>query len=471
MNILGAADQVLLNITTNQQNLASLSGKLASGLRIQSAADDPSGNAIAQGLQAKVNGLQQSVENVQEGTNLLTVADGAAATIQEILQRMNSLVVESNSDINSNEQLLAIQTEINQLMLEINRISQNANFNGVTLFDGSHDTYVAAPGSNVTFVTINPGLLPDGTIPTSSSVSTPQAPSALLISKDPNSGIEQTAIPLVTGRMSFEVTAAGNNLSDPLLGPVPGSDVILNQILYSPDAAFGNNKGNESIFFNVLSSNAGANDGNGAGVPVSEPTPGSGQSITFDLPNITTADVGVAMGVEIVGPQQSGGGTALTINDGGDEGTTVSISLPTLNTGALQLSGISVLRPTQLDDQFGTGAPTGVDSSNQYAAMDAQFRIQQALEAVAQTRAYIGSQMVATGDDSNNDSIAGMNYTSSESSITDLNVGTAVTQFTQDQILSSVGTSVLSQMQINAKTLSSLLISTFSGGGSVNALA
>src|SRR5580700_10289762 len=117
MNILGAADQVLLNITINQQNLTSLSGKLASGLRIQSAADDPSGNAIAQGLQAKVNGLQQSVENVQEGTNLLTVADGAAATIQEVLQRMNSLVVESNSDINSNEQLLAIQTEIEQELL------------------------------------------------------------------------------------------------------------------------------------------------------------------------------------------------------------------------------------------------------------------------------------------------------------------------------------------------------------------
>src|ERR1700722_20844687 len=108
MNILGAADQVLLNISTNQQNLPSLSSKLASGLRIQSAADDPSGNAISQGLQAKANGLQQSVENVQEGTNLLTVADGTAATIQEILQRINSLIVESNSDINSNEQLEAI---------------------------------------------------------------------------------------------------------------------------------------------------------------------------------------------------------------------------------------------------------------------------------------------------------------------------------------------------------------------------
>src|ERR1700722_19416038 len=112
MNILGAADQVLLNLNINQQNLTSLSGHLASGLRIQNAADDPSGNSIAQGLQAKVNGLQQSVENVQEGTNLLTVADGAAATIQSILQRINSLIIESNSEINSTEQLAAIQTEI-----------------------------------------------------------------------------------------------------------------------------------------------------------------------------------------------------------------------------------------------------------------------------------------------------------------------------------------------------------------------
>lgn len=457
MNVLGATDQVLLNLDNNQQSLGKITSQLSSGLRIQNAADDPSGNAIVQTLQTKINGLQQSVENVQEGTNLLTVADGAAASIQAILQRMNSLIIESNSDLNSNTQLQNIQDEITQQMLEINRISSNANFNGVTLFDGSHDTYVANTQTpDVRFVTINPGMLPNGQLPTGNTVSTPAGASPVLITEAPGAGIEQATVPWVTGLMIFQVTGAGNNLSDPLLGLVPGPGVILNQILYSPDQEFGAGQGNESIFYNVIASNAGPNAGTGA--PVSEPIPDSSQSIVFNLANLTTADVGVAMGVEIIAPQASGGGTALNINDGGTEGTTISISLPSLSTGALQLNGLSVLRPTQLDDQFGTGAVTGVDSSNQYAAMNAQLMVGNALQQVGELRAYLGSQMVATGEDANNDQIAGLNYTSSASSIADLNVGTATTQFTKTQILVSVGTSVLSQMEISARALTSIMI-------------
>src|SRR5579863_764609 len=159
------SDNILLNLDRNRQNLATSTSRLASGLRIQTAADDPSGLAISENLRSRISGLQQSVENVQTGGNALRVADGAAATIQQILQRINSLIVESNSDINSNVQLEAIQAEIDQGLLEINRIAQNANFNGLKLFDGSHDTFVQAPNALPRIVEINPGLLQDGTQP------------------------------------------------------------------------------------------------------------------------------------------------------------------------------------------------------------------------------------------------------------------------------------------------------------------
>jgi flagellin len=457
MNILNGADSVLYNFNRNQLDLEKTASRLSSGLRIQSAADDPSGLAISENLRSRVGGLQQSVENVQSGTNMLTVADGAAASIQQILQRINSLIVESNSDINSDEQLQNIQTEIDAMLHEINTISSNADFHGTKLFDGSHDTYVAPKNANVSFQVINPGLMPNGTIPTGTNVSNPLAPVAALISKDPNYAIEYSGQPFVSGLMVFQVTAAGNNLNDPLLGPVAGPGVELNQILYSSDVAFANGKGSESIFYNVIASGS-ANDGNGPGNPVNEPLPNGTQAITFDLPNLSAADVGVAMGVEIVAPKQSGGGTALNINDGGQEGSTIAISLPTLSSFALQVSNISVLRPTQVDDQFGTGAATGVDSSNQWAAMDAQIKVGNAIDAVSSLRAQLGAQMVSTQQDANNDNVNIVNLTASESSIRDLDIGQATTEFTRDQIMTQVGTSVLSQYQVDARQLASLMI-------------
>jgi flagellin len=482
MNILGAADQVLLNIDTTKDQLLSLSSHLASGLRIQTAADDPSGNSISQGLQAKINGLQQSVENVQEGTNLLTVADGAAATIQGILQRINSLIIESNSDINSVTQLAAIQAEIDQELLEINRISQNANFNGVTLFDGSHDTYVAAPNAQPVITEVNPGLLLDGSIPTGDKVSNPQNPAAPA-GLQSNAKLIQNLQEQInfggnyfTGLVVFQVISASNNPVDPTLGtPLGQPGVIIQADLYSTSPSFANGAGNHFEQGSALPTNQGYNFGvGGPGTrPANQPIPSGSATLDFDMPNLTAADVGTAIAFEISAAQTSGGGTALDINDGGNEGTTIAISLPSLSTAALGISDISVGRTTSVSGPPPIAIVPTQDSSNALAAGAAQLAVGNALEAVSALRAQLGSQMVATGDDSNNDSVAIMNYTSAASSITDLNIGTATTQFTKDQILSNVGMSVLSQMQISAKGLSNILISALGagGGGAINALA
>ena len=136
MDVLGSSPFVLQNEALTQNRLATDVNALASGLRVRSASDDPSGYAIAETIQTKAAGLQQSVTNVQTASNLLDVADGALSNIQAILQRIRSLAVESNSDINSQSDLQNIQAEIDQLLLEINRIGQNTTFNGLTLFNG-----------------------------------------------------------------------------------------------------------------------------------------------------------------------------------------------------------------------------------------------------------------------------------------------------------------------------------------------
>ncbi len=446
MNILNGTDNLLYNLNRNQQQLGTITSRLSSGLRIQTAADDPSGLAISENLQSRVGGLQQSVENVQTGTNMLTVADGAAATIQQILQRIDSLIVESNSDINSDEQLSNIQTEINQMLLEVNRISSNANFNGLKLFDGSHDTYVAAPNQNVMAFEVNPGVLPDGSVPTGDSVSNPQSGSGpvgangQLIQDTGVNGSpanvyvqEDNSRPYVTGLFIMEVTGASNNPVEPGNGmPIGVPGIYLQQIIYSPDQSFDAGKASEANWTNAQPTSSGFLSG------VSETIPNSAQAITFNLPNLSAQDVGVGMGVEILAPRASGGGTAISINDGGQEGSTISMSLPTLSTNALQISSISVLRPTMVNantSDVNFGQTEGVDSSNQYAAMDAQIRVEHALDQISSLRAQLGSQMVSTQEDATNDNVNIVNLTASESSIRDLNIGAATTEFTKDQIM------------------------------------
>ncbi len=156
-----SANTAGLNLQNNQAALASSTAKLSSGLRINTAADDPSGLAIAESLQAQVNGFDQAVSNVQNANNAASVALGALTSETSILQRIRSLAVEAASDINSTNDKSNLQTEVSQLLLEVNRISQNTTFNGLQLLDGSHAGYVAAQIAGIT-ITSNSALSSTG---------------------------------------------------------------------------------------------------------------------------------------------------------------------------------------------------------------------------------------------------------------------------------------------------------------------
>ena len=126
-----------------QQSLAKVTTQLSSGLRINSAADDPSGLAIAESLASRVAGIDQGVHEIQNASNALTVADGAMNSISEILQRMRSLVVEARSSLMSASDQADTQAELDQLRMEIDHIAQNTSFNGRALLDGSASSVLA----------------------------------------------------------------------------------------------------------------------------------------------------------------------------------------------------------------------------------------------------------------------------------------------------------------------------------------
>src|ERR1700736_2544793 len=137
MDVQGLTAPALFAGARTQSALRTETARLASGLRINTAADDPSGLAIAESLASRVAGLDQGVHELQNASNALTVAEGAMSTIGQSLQRMRTLVVEGRSDLISTADRNDLQAELDQLRLEIDRIAQNTSFNGRALLDGS----------------------------------------------------------------------------------------------------------------------------------------------------------------------------------------------------------------------------------------------------------------------------------------------------------------------------------------------
>jgi flagellin len=125
------------NLVTTENSLAKSMQRLSSGLRINSAADDAAGLAISQKLTGQVNGLDQAQRNVQDGVSLVQTAEGSLNQVHAMLQRIRELAVQYQNGTLATSDQAAIQSEVNQLTSEINRIGTTAQFNGIALFSGS----------------------------------------------------------------------------------------------------------------------------------------------------------------------------------------------------------------------------------------------------------------------------------------------------------------------------------------------
>ena len=122
--------------------------RISSGLRINSAADDAAGSAIASKMEAQIRSLDVAIRNANDAISLTQTAEGSLGEIENILQRMRELSVQAgNSTLNNNDRA-QIQAEMDQLASEIDSISTKTNFNGVKLLDGSSSSLNMQVGIN-----------------------------------------------------------------------------------------------------------------------------------------------------------------------------------------------------------------------------------------------------------------------------------------------------------------------------------
>lgn len=125
------------NMNINNTAAGKSMEKLSSGLRINRAGDDAAGLAISEKMRGQIRGLTQASRNASDGISLIQTAEGALNETHNILQRMRELAVQSANDTNVDTDRQAIQSEMDALNEEINRISESTQFNNQNLLDGS----------------------------------------------------------------------------------------------------------------------------------------------------------------------------------------------------------------------------------------------------------------------------------------------------------------------------------------------
>lgn len=169
------------HLAQTQSALSTAIERLSSGKRINSAKDDPAGQAIANRMTANIRGLTQASRNTNDGISMALTAEGALDQINENIHRIRVLSVQAVNGTNNDKDRTSIQQEIEQRLEEIERISDQTHFNGINLLGkgakniaiqvGAHDGQTI----DIQFSTINKNSLgldgftvaeKDGTAPT-----------------------------------------------------------------------------------------------------------------------------------------------------------------------------------------------------------------------------------------------------------------------------------------------------------------
>ena len=133
-NMQAANANRMLNITTNAQSKST--EKLSSGYRINRAADDAAGLSISEKMRKQIRGLNQASSNAEDGVSCVQTAEGALTEVHSMLQRMNELATQASNGTLSEDDRSNIQDEVDQLITEIDRVSETTKFNETYLLKG-----------------------------------------------------------------------------------------------------------------------------------------------------------------------------------------------------------------------------------------------------------------------------------------------------------------------------------------------
>lgn len=455
----------LKNLSGTQDSLAAVVGRLSTGLRINTAADDPAGMIISENMRSQLKGIEQAIRNSQDAVNMTKTAEGALDEVQRLLRNIRGLAVQSaNTAVVDSATLQANQTEIRSAIESINRIAEQTQFGSKHLLDGS-----AGILANVTDVADVASIYVGGTFAGQSVQSGP-----ITMTRVTQGDRAQISLAATFTDASTVVSTAGT--------------FVINGYSFTSN-------GNETVQalvakINAMSGTTGVTASITGGGPVSveltQNTYGSQYSINFfDPSNIlhtaasasdtgTDAIFSVAMttdaGVTTVpftggrGANESGlrlmdtYGNIILLTEAGNAGMSSATNVGQITAGAVrfQIGGntnqsVQYSMPVIFANRLGTGAVPGqsladLDVTSSTGAQNAMRIIDDAITQLAQIRGNLGSfQKNFLESNVRSLATAQENLTASESQIRDADMAEEITNMTRLQILQQSGMAVLAQ--------------------------
>ncbi len=215
-------------MSANNADLGTRIKRLASGMQINTSADDASGLTISEGFRAQITGMTMGVRNAEMGSNLVQVAEGSLNEVSSILIRMRELAVQSSSSTVNDQNRESIDAEINELRQEIDRIALSTTYNDQVLLTGFGNTLDSATSTavsdaaetGVSDVTVSG--VPAGTYTISDNADGMISIGNGVVSQtvnlntilDVNKVAEGTTASLNFDRIGINITIAGNGVDD-----------------------------------------------------------------------------------------------------------------------------------------------------------------------------------------------------------------------------------------------------------------
>ena len=423
----------MLGVTTSAQ--AKATEKLSSGYKINRAADDASGLAISEKMRKQIRGLTQASTNAQDGISAVQTAEGALTEVHDMLQRMNELAVKASNGTQSESDRNAIQSEIDQLVTEIDRVAITTKFNETYLLKGRNADGTAA---KLTYSTATANL------------ETKLAASGVAVSTI--DGTFSISVVTMSGLANAAVTGTNVQQID-----VSGIKYASNTSLSVQAVKVG------STTYYVINSTS-AKDTSSMAANVSEVVDAIGSSIAFASMDDMIMQIKKDLGSDIKS-------IVLDASEMNDNGKTAKVQLK-FNTfadlnNAMDLSlhvGSDSSDDNKINMSISMMSARGLGVNGLNVSGDSDKNATRAIDTIADAISKVSSQRATLGavqnrlehTISNLDNVV-ENTTAAESEIRDTDMATQMVEYSKNQILAQAGQSMLAQANSANQGVLSLL--------------
>lgn len=450
------------NLDISGAGLSSALQRLSSGMRINSAKDDAAGLAIASRMTSQIRGLNQAGRNANDGVSLAQTAEGAQGTITNNLQRIRELAIQSANATNSTSDRAALQTEVSELIAEIDRVASTTTFNGVNLLDGTFSSQQFQVGADA-----------NQTITVSSIASARTNDLGSSYSASVTSGVV-TANAIDAGDLivnGVTLGAVGTNDASTLataINALSGTNVTASaNSLTVAGATTGTTAGTGTLTINgtttatiTLGGTASTNRAN----LVSGINAISGATGVTAVDNGTGVDLVSADGSNVVHSftQASGTFTNTTTGMAAAATTRSTVTLSTTASNGITLSTSGTIADTGFSAGTTASALSGTSIANTTVATVAGanaaiLSADSALAAINSSRASLGALQSRFESVVANLATTAENLSAARSRIQDADFAAETANLTKSQILQQAGISILSQANAQPQLVLSLL--------------